>query len=794
MRQHLHLHLHLLACALALALAACHELPDLGTCGNGIVEAELGEACDGDRDCTATCEVRCAEEGACPLGQVCAIDGVCRGPSGEFFPLGNAQVFDVKAAITGDFDGDLVDDLVGVSNTELAVRYGDVSGTPFDDGFTQSLPFSHGTAVPFDFGITSSIPNYSSPAIAIPTEGLALLASDASTFYPEIEGVFPIPDDVKVRIVVADEQPNPDRNEVVVEINQPSGGVFAPLRSEISSESGEVLVASKSLDTCGQNLKLVDVVVHRDRSAFFLVGRNDNQPNRFVVCVYRNLVKEGDDVIITGLPPTSALLANVDGDPCDELVIARPSTTTTFVEMVDASGASCTLATTVVALGEVPGADEKLLGAGAIESVDARDDLVLTSGVFVLDAGGLTRFASPSLDPWTSAAVLDLDRDGNMDVVATRDREDVDVVRGGREPENRFTADTTRPASKVAPGDFDGDGFGDVALIEGNAGNHQLSILYGGTGILGPARNNSALGGAMNIATIRRFSWGKTQRATDALDDLLVVRSTMTTPRMGGVLIGDPTRLLTMPRFPATSVPSLGALAVGSFDGDRITAAAVRRTGTDTSELTTLELGSTPAPFATHAISGIEIEETRPPRFIHGAGGTVLGVFADDPLGDGPPTAHLVDASGTLCTGEVSSAGLLHPADLDGDGDDELVVNLTGREVRAFDVTGTTTSASCALGDELLVEALEECNDVVRVGETIVAACVFEKRTELYRIADGVRDQDPFGTLDGLVNFMFVGDYNGDGVQDVAIATTRNGIVSVQLFAQCPAHDTRACR
>ena len=117
---------------LALALCACSDLPDLGTCGNGIIEAELGEACDGDLagadTCTDTCELACqtsavtdayvvvpsssATEQYCPDTRLaCGLDGICRGSSGQFTAVGGNQSFNAKLAVAGDFDGDGIADL-----------------------------------------------------------------------------------------------------------------------------------------------------------------------------------------------------------------------------------------------------------------------------------------------------------------------------------------------------------------------------------------------------------------------------------------------------------------------------------------------------------------------------------------------------------------------------------------------------------------------------------------------------------------------------------------------------------
>ena len=56
-----------------------------------------------------------------------------------------------------------------------------------------------------------------------------------------------------------------------------------------------------------------------------------------------------------------------------------------------------------------------------------------------------------------------------------------------------------------------------------------------------------------------------------------------------------------------------------------------------------------------------------------------------------------------------------------------------------------------------------------------------------------VRAERPIAVLDGEGRFVTAGDYDGDGVLDLAIGVNRGGVVNVQLLRQCPAHDTRTC-
>ena len=60
----------------ALAFAGCDDLPGLGVCGNDIVEANLGEDCDGDAEGCVSCRLVCEPANAtpdatCPAGFQC---------------------------------------------------------------------------------------------------------------------------------------------------------------------------------------------------------------------------------------------------------------------------------------------------------------------------------------------------------------------------------------------------------------------------------------------------------------------------------------------------------------------------------------------------------------------------------------------------------------------------------------------------------------------------------------------------------------------------------------------------
>lgn len=96
-----------------LALAGCADLPalDENTCGNRVVEASVGEDCDGQAGCAALghpheCRYLCEGDLSCPAGYGCGVDQVCRRPSGVFETVQVSSSVTTRDLLVGDINAD----------------------------------------------------------------------------------------------------------------------------------------------------------------------------------------------------------------------------------------------------------------------------------------------------------------------------------------------------------------------------------------------------------------------------------------------------------------------------------------------------------------------------------------------------------------------------------------------------------------------------------------------------------------------------------------------------------------
>jgi hypothetical protein len=811
--------------AVAAPAAGCHDLPDLGTCGNGIAEAAIGEACDEGGDtttCTAACELKCtpsaarpsyvevAPERFCPdAGFSCGLDRICRAPSGAFAPLAPAQPFDVSGSpVLADVDNDGLDDLVGTSATNIYVRFASTRGAPLGDLVVQAAPSSDAPYAIFDLEPGATDTPGSGVVIAVPTEGVAILQSDGASFVPQLDLSIPVTGETRGFVV---RDPDPALGDTVIVIPRRSANSSIPVVRVPIGAPGQppdvpMLLLPQCTGAAAGAWQTVDIKASPDRRSFVVVTQRESaaQPaaQPWHVCRYTH---QGTgwaiaDFEVAPPTPSSVVLANLDGDACLELAV-RSDAQPDRISMIDAVAPGCGLAAGSPAQVPFAGTGAALYAAGQV-TPGGLDELVLANGVYRACTAGVDCGTSPggtfvlvapptTPSPWSGAAVVDLNGDGSLDVVAARAPDaDVDIVRGGGVP-NVYRANTSEPIGGLVAGDFDGDRLGDVAMVETTPMADRVTVLFGThESIVGTPRPMSSFRGKLLLDRVGEIEWIPSSRGRDGIDDLLVVDVDPQRPAAAaGLVVGDAARLMTTPRFPPmASGKPLGAVAAGAFGSNNVEVLAFTA-----NQVQLFNVG------ANAWAPPVQINMTFQQPVAALRGGPALTRAAARGTGGSGRELVVFSVRGQflMCTGSASSAPEeLRGVDLENDGTDELVVFTGGmgapRKMELF-------SGTCPLRP-LLAEELAGCVDIANTGDRLVALCQTGMMGgarglfEITRVGDGfVRAAAPFAELESDGRFLTAGDYDGDGVLDVAVGVNRGGVVNVQLMRQCPAHDTRSC-
>ena len=806
-------------------LAGCADLPDLGVCGNGVIEAANGEACDDGRDtetCNASCELKCPtsqvddyvmvraedeEDLYCPdETYACGLDRVCRQPSGALEDPSAALSFDVRQVpLVGDFDGDSYDDLIGASATSIFVRFGSPGTQLLSSLQTQEAPSSTSALVLFDVEDAALA---SSVSIAAPTEGVALLRSDTEQFAPQLDFVdMNFPTD-RIAAVVRD--PDPALGDVVITVKQTSATSDIAVARQPLKVGAFPGVAAANLPACsgtaGGAWRAVDVEVADDRRSFVVVTAKETAPPAWHLCRYTpngTAWTLSSSIEFATPPPVTVTLANLDADACDELI--GHSTVAVNYARVDATGVDCAFVPGIATIADdVAGDALPIIGSGQIIPGGA-DELVTTQGVLECAnatdcTAGLERRIEPTTaQAWTDAAITDLNGDGAADVVTARvGQDDIDVVRGGSTL-NVYRSDTASAVIGTLAGDFDGDRLGDVALVESTQLSGDRMVVVFGTrdGILGAPRAMTDYGGKLKLHRLSAYHWVPTDRGADGIDDVLVVQ-TSGNGAVAGLSIGDATRLMTTPRFPPTvnSTRDLGAVVAGRFGSEDVELLTISDSSA-ASLNTTVQLYNVRGNTWATALT-LPVDLRAPLGALRGAAmqGFAVGVTGSD------AAPNLVTFSGRsptpACTSTTVSAAPreMRGADLDRDGVDELVVYTGEGRARAVQVFDASKCPATRLAET----ALADCVDVANVGTKLFALCRLAAMGQARLVFEVIRDNatfrradEPTARLDGDGRFLSVGDFDGDGVLDLAVVLAIGFEVNIQTLRQCPAHDTRRC-
>jgi hypothetical protein len=475
--------------AILVALAACttFEPIERNVCGNGLLEP--GEDCDSPDPSCVACAVACTTGSDCPnAAYTCGVDGLCHAPSGLFAqptPQVLALVDEMQIA---DIDRDGIGDVLGVSSTQLDVRFGDPTASLATDS---SLATSEQTAsVSFGDvdgdGVTDAtivtqdgIVTFTSPYGALAAAPSQLpIGSNAQLF-----ASFPI-SSLAFGVIVA----GSGATTPVIDVVQLTAS------GETSSYDTDCLVPIADIAT--SVIDSYTVTLGSDGSTDTLVAIYAKGGTSW--CVESiHIAPAGTvnsiDVTPPGTPPTRRLaFAELDSATCPSLIAGTGSATVLDFagSLVVGTPSHCEVASTSTQLAAPNATDAVPVGHVPLTPAVtgyASDLLVLQNGVYAMQVGLSEIFKSgPTI---TSVASGDLDGDGAADAALfSSGQADFQVIYRKTDQPLGVPAFIEAPVQTAGAvglatiADFDGNGVDDIAYTEQLLDHTQLSVAFGEPG------------------------------------------------------------------------------------------------------------------------------------------------------------------------------------------------------------------------------------------------------------------------------------------------------------------------
>ncbi|MBI5536400.1 MAG: hypothetical protein HY898_27005 [Deltaproteobacteria bacterium] len=594
------------------SLAGCSELAPIvrGTCGNGIVEPDNGEDCDGfpqgvcvapgsQGECRFGCDPSNAA-GTCPQGWGCGSDKICRKASKRFAKGLHPSSTPLRRVFPGDFDGDGRSDVVALGADELFVRYFDAA-----DPFGTEVLIRPAT-VPAVGALTESP---TSDFITMSLGGLNVMRGTTDkTFLPTPYSSIPIPAG-NTRFVAMDAMP-PNilapgqyygdeiivfwENQIVVPGASQNGAKDVILFQSTATAAdvlGEIQVADLWVDPLESPCQEIAV-------AF----KGDSKVNVLTPCkrsgagyVWNDNINALPPVVLEGAPIGSGVIAtDLNGDQRVDLLVSDAKLAL-YAAYGTNGGKFHSDPTQLGSTGLVP--DQKfakvivqgeggLLGlplAAADLTGDGYPELVIGQPYSLVlvstklsqpNAWAYMAVAGRDDVHWTQARIADLNSNGIPDILAsTDDSPDFDFYNGvGGGLFNYFEIRTNGVPGEIRIGDFDGDLISDVAFADRTPGIHDtLSVLFGNPfGAPGPSVSMGRIGSISGILPMNMVSFG-----LDAVTDMIVVTKDDSDNQSLAVFSGSSDRQLQSPLrltragLANQSVDALPELAiVGHFNGE----------------------------------------------------------------------------------------------------------------------------------------------------------------------------------------------------------------------------------
>lgn len=817
---------------LLILLAGCTDFDAVtrNTCGNGLLEA--GEDCDSTDPSCVRCAVLCDTIADCPSEDyACGVDGFCHAPSGDLARPTAPVTFQVDDMRVADIDHDGRGDVVGVSRTSIALRYGDAVGslTAADSFVTpaQSGPASFGDidgdgSLDITLSTTEGLVSYTSAFGSLsPVDVKSPLVDDGSAidlvsihpFGPLQFGAFGFADGFVILIVF----------DFAVQDPQMMPPTFAvPCQARL----GAIPKAQFSLDK-------VDLYrAHADGAAFknAVISFSTTQG---ATCALSITGSTAGGYTVTDITPTNTgalakkpilIDLDTDADPCPGLLSSDGGPAQMKWWDGRISGARCSIDAAVTNLPAMP---EAPAGAVAIGRIPMRpailfvstDAIVTSNGVYVMGAGLMLPIYQSSR-PLARVSFGDLDGDGDVDAAAATDTEDdIDILLRYPDGVELLRYDTAARVTNITVGDYDGNGVDDLAYSEVAINHQKLYVAYGTND-----RHLEPLQVATfaAVASVGLFEFKDSADNLSVADDLIVIQPAVgSIPGAVTILHGSPQRTMLSfldPRidaqrgksvfrgtvvgeFAGDTRPDLMAFATPDFDAT-IGMRAYEVAGTDTGLSTSESMGTVVDGLADCAVtngSGACVQDARYLAWPRTGGDVVIAVDRR-----ASPRAMRIDpgqnaqAITALTDGLPVGASIqsLHAFDIDGDGKLELVAAFAG-SVRICDVSSDGMPTKCDDIKSALPSTTLSCVDAApgRVGERgLIALCRTGATSSLFRVTRTNGALAATELAQGVaLRSLKVSDVTGDGVDDVIAVQGDGSASALVVFPQCTTTDT-ACR
>jgi hypothetical protein len=811
---------------LLLLLASCTDFDDVtrNTCGNGLLEA--GEDCDSSDPSCVRCAVLCDTVASCPSEDYsCGVDGFCHAPSGDLARPTAPVTFQVDDMRVADIDHDGRGDVVGVSRTSIALRYGDAVGalsaaesfvTPAQSGPASFGDIDGDGSLDITLATTEGLVSYTSGFGSLsPVDVKAPLVENGSTidilsihaFGPLQFAAFGIADGFLILIVFDFADPNPAQ--------QPTAVV------PCSTRLGAIPRAQFTLDKVDLFRAHADTAAAKNAVISFSTTQG-------ATCAMSIAGSTAAGYTVTDITPanTGALMKrpvlidlDTDSDPCPGLLSSEGGPAQ--MKWWDGRMVSgrCSLDATVTNLPAMPGGQPGAVAIGRVPMKPAilfvsSDAIVMTNGVYALGGGQMISLYQSSR-PLAHVAFGDLDGDGDIDGAAISETEDdIDILQRYPDGVELLRYDTAARLTNITVGDFDGNGVGDLAYSEAAINHQKLYIAYGTND-----RHLDPLQVATfsSVASVGLFQFRDSADNLSVADDLIVIQpAAANMPGAVTLLHGSPQRTMLSfldPRADAEKQTTLfRATVVGNFAGDAradLLGFATNATG----QIRSYEAAGTDAGLSTAEAAGTVVDglgdcvlggtgacvDARYLAWPRAGGDVVIAVdrratpraMRIDP---GHPAQAIPALTDNLPAGAAIQS--LYAYDIDNDGKLELVAAFTG-SVRICDVSADGMPTKCDDVKTAIPSTTQSCVDAApgRIGARgLVVLCREGMASTLFRVTRTGATLAATELAQGVgLRSLKVADVTGDGVDDVVAVQGDGSTSALVVYPQCTTRDVQ-CR